>query len=153
MGIDFGERRIGVALSDPTGTLASPHDVVRRRRGKRMPVAALARIARREEVGQLVVGLPLDLAGRETEWCRQVREAGEKLAARLEVPVAFVDERMTSVVAERAVRREDVPRTRREEKGRVDAAAAAVILQRWLDDPDASEDDGARPPALEDEGG
>ena len=133
MGIDFGERRIGVALSDPTGTLATPHDVVRRRRGKRMPVAALARIAREHGVDRLVVGLPLDLSGEETDWCREVREAGTKLAGRLDVPVAFVDERMTSVRAERAVRREDVPRSKREEKGRIDAAAAAVILQSWLD--------------------
>ncbi|MGD2068787.1 MAG: Holliday junction resolvase RuvX [Gemmatimonadota bacterium] len=133
MGIDFGERRIGVALSDATGTLASPADVVTRRRGKRMPLASLERIARSRRVEQLVVGLPLDLSGRETEWCREVRAAGAALAARLDLPVAFVDERMTSVVAERAVRRPDVPRSRREEKGRVDAAAAAIILQAWLD--------------------
>ena len=133
MGVDFGERRIGVAFSDPTGTLATPYDVVTRRRGKRMPVARLARIARDEGAEQLVVGLPLELSGEENDWCREVRAAGTKLAERLDVPVAFVDERMTSVQAERAVRRDDVPRSRREEKGRIDAAAAAVILQSWLD--------------------
>jgi putative Holliday junction resolvase len=133
MGIDFGERRIGVALSDPTGTLASPFDVVTRRKGKRMPLTALARMAGEAGVEQLVVGLPLNLAGEETAWCAEVREAGSELARRLELPLAFVDERMTSVAAERAVRRADVPRGKREEKGRVDAAAAALILQSWLD--------------------
>lgn len=146
MGIDFGERRIGVALSDPTGTLASPSEVVTRRRGKRMPLASLERIARRREVEQLVVGLPLDLSGRETEWCREVRAAGTALAARLDLPVAFVDERMTSVSAERAVRRPDVPRSQREEKGRVDAAAAALILQAWLDGRHGGPGDGSRAP-------
>lgn len=133
MGVDFGERRIGVALGDPTGTLATPHDVVTRRRGKRMPLAALERIARAHDVGQLVVGLPLDLAGEETEWCREVRGWGKKLAERLDVPVAFLDERMTSVRAERRVRSSGLPRTKREEKGRIDAGAAAIILQSWLD--------------------
>jgi len=60
MGIDFGEKRIGVALSDPTGTLASPHDVVRRRASKRMPLKALERIARTHDVERLVAGLPLE---------------------------------------------------------------------------------------------
>lgn len=142
MGIDFGKRRIGVALSDPTGTLASPHDVVTRRRGKRVPLAALERIARAEGVEQLVVGLPLALSGVENEWCGEVRDSGSRLAERLDLPVAFVDERMTSVVAERSVRRSDVPKSRREEKGRIDAAAAAVILQSWLDGhPDVPEPD------------
>lgn len=133
MGIDFGERRIGVALSDPTGTLAAPKETVHRRAGKRMPLAALERIAREHGVEHVVVGLPLDLSGAETEWCARVREAGDELARRLAVPVTYVDERMTSARAERAVRGIGLPRTKREEKGRIDAAAAALILQAWLD--------------------
>ena len=133
-----------MALSDPTGTIASPLETVRRRARKRMPVAALARIARAHGVGQLVVGLPLDLSGEETPWCATIREAGDKLAARLDLPVAYVDERMTSVRAERAVRGVGLPRSKREEKGRVDAAAAALILQSWLDRVDGS--DGAPAP-------
>lgn len=133
MGIDFGRRRIGVALSDPSGTLASPLQVVGRRRGKRMPLAALERLAGEHDVGQLVVGLPLDLEGRETEWCREVRDAGTTLGERMGLPVAFVDERMTSVMAERLIRSSGLPRSKREEKERVDARAAALILQIWLD--------------------
>lgn len=82
----------------------------------------------------VVVGLPLDLAGEENEWCAEVREAGDALGERLEVPVAYVDERMTSVRATRAVRSVGLNKKQREEKGRVDAAAAALILQTWLDD-------------------
>lgn len=133
LGVDFGERRIGVAVSDPTGTIASPLEVVRRRAGKRVPLAALERIAREHEVARLVVGLPLDLSGGENEWCARVRESGDELARRLDVPVAYVDERMTSVRARRAVRGSGLPRSKREEKGRVDAAAASLILQAWLD--------------------
>lgn len=133
LGIDFGERRIGLAVSDPTGTIASPLETLTRRTGKRPPLTRLESIARTHDVGRLVVGLPLDLQGRETEWCAEVRAAGDQLADRLQVPVEYVDERLTSVRAERAVRSMGLPKSRREEKGRVDAAAAQLILQAWLD--------------------
>ena len=133
MGVDFGERRTGVALSDPTGTLASPLETLERRAGQRLPLKALEEIARAHEVGTLVVGIPLDLRGEETEWTRRVRAAGDELARRLAIPVEFVDERFTSVQAERAVRTAGLPRRERERKERVDRAAAALILQGWLD--------------------
>ena len=104
MGVDFGTRRIGLALSDPTGTIASPLDTVVRRASKRMPLARLADIAREHDVSSVVVGLPLDLKGEVTEWCAEVQRAGTTLAERLGVPVHFVDERMTSVRAERTIR-------------------------------------------------
>lgn len=135
MGIDYGMRRIGVSLSDRTGTLASPLTVVERRKGKRPPLKRLEEIARDSGVVQLVVGLPLDLEGREDDWCAETRWVGERLAERLGIPVDFVDERMTSTRAERAIRSSGLPRSKREEKGRVDAAAAALILQAWLDRP------------------
>jgi putative Holliday junction resolvase len=94
--------------------------------------------ARSHDVGHLVVGLPLDLEGEENAWCAEVRALGDELGRRLELPVHYVDERMTSVRAERAVRAVGLPRSRREEKGRVDAAAAALILQSWLDARDRS---------------
>lgn len=137
LGIDFGERRIGLALSDPTGTIATPLQTVPRRTGKRPPLSRLEGIARAREVSRLVVGLPLDLRGEETRWCRDVRAMGDELARRLGVPISYVDERMTSVRAERAVRNVGLKKAQREEKGRVDAAAAALILQSWLDGPHA----------------
>ena len=133
MGIDFGERRIGIALSDPTATLASPFDTLVRRPGKRVPLKALEEIARAHEVERLVVGLPLDPRGEETDWCRAVRASGDELGRRLALPVDYVDERFSSVAAGRAVRGSGLGRTQREDKCRVDRAAAALILQRWLD--------------------
>lgn len=133
MAIDYGERRIGVALSDPTATLASPLNTVHRRRGKRPPLRTLETLARDRGVEGLVVGLPLTLTGHEDAWCAEVRAVGDELARRLDVPVVYVDERMSSVQAEHAVRTSGRRKSQREEKDRVDAAAAAVILQRHLD--------------------
>ena len=133
MGIDFGERRTGVALSDSTGTLASPLETIERRPGRRLPLKALEEIARVHEVTELIVGVPLALDGQDTEWTRRVRTAGGELARRLGVPVEFVDERFSSVRAERAVRESGLPKRKRERRDRVDRAAAALILQCWLD--------------------
>lgn len=133
MGIDFGRRRIGLAVSDPTRTIATPLETVVRRAGKRPPLARIERTAREWEVDHLVVGLPLDLSGEEGEWCAEVREMAGRLARSMQVGVSFVDERFTSVMAERALRDAGLPRGRRREKERVDAGAAQLILQRWLD--------------------
>jgi putative Holliday junction resolvase len=133
MGIDFGERRTGVALSDPTGTLASPLQTLERRAGQRLPLKSLEEIARANDVTELVVGMPFDLRGEETEWTQRIRAAGAELARRLEIPVAYVDERFSSVRAQRAVRSAGLPKGERERKDRVDQAAAALILQDWLD--------------------
>lgn len=136
LGIDYGERRIGVALSDPTGTIASPLPTLKKRRGKRPPYGELETIAREKDVEAVVMGLPLSPAGEETDWTRKVREVGEKIGERLGVPVHYVDERMTSARAERVVRgRLGLPRGERERKERIDAAAAVLILQSWLDRP------------------
>ena len=133
LGIDFGERRIGLALSDPTGTLASPLPTVKRRAGKRPPMTTLADLVQSHGVEALVLGLPITLSGEDSDWTRAVREFGAKLSQRTGLPVYFVDERFTSVRAERAVRSLGLPKNKREEKERVDAAAAILILQGWLD--------------------
>ena len=133
LGIDFGERRIGLALSDETGTIASPLTTLPRRRGKRPPLRRIEETAHRYGVKALVLGLPLELTGEESAWSRQVREIGDQLAARLGIPVHLVDERLTSVRASRAVRGIGLPRRKREDRARIDAAAAALILQGWLD--------------------
>ncbi len=133
MGIDFGERRTGVALSDATATLATPLETIERRPGKRPPLKALEEIARAHEVVRIVVGLPIDLKGEETDWCREVRRAGDELGSRISAPVEYLDERFSSVRAGRAVREIGLPKGEREKKDRVDRAAAAIILQAWLD--------------------
>ncbi len=139
LGVDYGERRVGLALSDPTGTIASPLPTIKRRKGKRPPIKAMERIGEEHDVNAVVMGLPLDLEGEESDWTREVREVGDELGRRLDVPVHYVDERMTSSRAERVVRKRlNLPRSAREEKERVDAAAAVLILQSWLDRPGRS---------------
>lgn len=133
LGIDFGERRIGLALSDPTATIAQPLPTLVRRAGKRPPVARIAQLAEENGVAEAVIGLPLTLEGTESDWTREVRSFGEKFAQRSGLPVHFLDERMTSVRAERTVRSLGLKKGQRERKERVDAAAAVLILQAYLD--------------------
>ncbi len=133
LGIDFGERRIGLALSDPTGTLASPLPTIKRRAGKRPPLTTLIDIVESHGVDSMVLGLPLTLRGEDSEWTRVVRGVGAALSDRTGLPVHFMDERFTSVRAERAVRSLGLPKNKREQKERIDAAAAVLILQSWLD--------------------
>lgn len=133
LGLDYGERRIGLAISDPTATIAQPLPTLLRRRGKRPPVAAVAATATEHGAAAIVVGLPLTPEGKESDWTREVRVFGDKLAERTGLPVHFVDERMTSARAQRVVRGLGLKRSQREEKERVDAAAAVLILQAFLD--------------------
>ena len=132
MGIDLGARRIGVALTDPTRTIASPLTTLTRRIGKRPPWQDLERLVHEHEVTGFVVGLPLALAGEETAWTLEVREFGEQLARRSELPVHFTDERMTSIEAEGTIRVLGLPKSKREEKSRIDSTAAALILRNYL---------------------
>lgn len=132
MALDYGERRIGVAVSDPLRMIASPLTTLQRRAGKRPPWAEITQLVEEQEVDEAVVGLPLALSGDETEWTKEVREFGDDLARRTGLPVNYVDERMTSVAAERAVRGMGLKRSEREQKERIDAAAAALILAAWL---------------------
>ena len=98
-----------------------------------MPLRALEELAEEYGVQVIVVGLPLALSGDDTDWTRTVRDAAGKLEERSGLPVQLVDERFTSARAERAVRSLGLPKSKREEKDRVDAAAAVLILQSWLD--------------------
>lgn len=133
LALDYGRKRIGVALSDPTGTIASPLTTLARREGKRPPWPEIRRLVEEHEVSRLVVGLPLTLEAEESDWTREVREFGAEATRRLGLEVEWVDERLTSVAAERAVRSLGLKRREREQKERVDAAAAALILQSYLD--------------------
>lgn len=133
LAIDYGERRVGLALSDPTGMIASPLPTLKRRKGKRPPVAPVARLVEEHDVTEIVVGLPLTLDGEESDWTREVRAFGDAVGERTGLPVAFQDERLTSVRAERAVRSIGLGKQKREEKERIDAAAAVLILQAYLD--------------------
>ena len=105
LAIDWGDRRIGLAVSDPTGTVASPAGFIPRRLGKRAPIAELVRRAGELAVVGVVFGLPLDEDGNDTPRTAEVRRVGAELAKRTGLPVRYVDERYTTTVALRTVRR------------------------------------------------
>lgn len=134
LAVDYGERRIGLAVSDPTGTIASPAGYIARRPGKRPPVAEIIRRAVELEAAGFVLGLPLDGAGEETPRCAEVRVVGTKLEERTALPVRYVDERFTTAAALRAVR--DMGGSTQGRKGDVDAMAATVLLQHALSLPE-----------------
>jgi putative Holliday junction resolvase len=130
MAIDWGERRIGLAISDPAGIIASPAGVIVRRAGKRPPVAELVRRSEALEARGVVMGLPLDGNGEDTPRSMECRRVALELARRTSLPVALVDERYTTAAALRGGR--DAGRTTRDLKEDVDARAAAVLLQQAM---------------------
>jgi putative Holliday junction resolvase len=130
LAVDWGERRIGLAISDPSGTIASPAGTIVRRRGKRPPIAELIRRAEAAEARGFVLGLPLDGNGDETPRTIEVRTVGAELERRTGLSVSFVDERFTTAAARRAIHEMGgTPGDRRED---VDALAATVLLQHAL---------------------
>ena len=134
LAIDYGDRRVGLAISDPTGTIASPAGFIERRAGKRPPVAELIRRAESLEAQGFVLGLPLDGSGEETPRCAEVRVVGAALTARTGLPVRYVDERYTTSAALRSVR--EMGGSTKGRKGDVDAMAAAMLLQHALNLPE-----------------
>ena len=134
LAVDWGERRIGLALSDPTGTIASPAGFIVRRAGKRPPIAELVRRAEALEARGFVLGLPLDGNGDDTPRATEVRAVAAELARRTGLPVRLVDERFTTAAALRAVR--EMGGSTRGRKGDVDALSATMLLQHALSFPE-----------------
>lgn len=136
LGLDVGTRTIGLALSDPDRIVASAWETLMRR-GEAADVDELLRRIAARDVGVVVVGLPLELDGRQGRRARRVLRLAEVLEQRLAtvegttVPVVTWDERFSTAEAERTLREVDMSRAERKQK--IDAAAAAVILQGWLD--------------------
>lgn len=130
LGIDFGEKRIGLAISDPGGRLAVPLTTLERR-NDRSALRQIAEIAQREGVGRLILGEPVDLYGNRGPVAERVRRFGERLAELTGLPVEWVDEALTSVEAARRLRQAGVDVRR--EPGRIDAMAAQILLQDALD--------------------
>ena len=137
MALDVGERRIGVALSDPLGSFAQPHATVAVE-GRKSDVPKLAAIARDHEVEALVVGLPLHMHGEEGEAAKKARRLGNALGGALGLEVTYWDERLTTVQAERVLI--DGGMRRRDRKGVVDQVAAVLILQAYLDSRSTGDD-------------
>ncbi|MDQ3043716.1 MAG: Holliday junction resolvase RuvX [Chloroflexota bacterium] len=128
LGLDVGDKRIGVAVSDESGTLATPLRYVSRGQRDQIDLEALVR---EWKIERLIVGLPTGMSGREGPQAANVRAYAETLALALELPVVYWDERLTTAIAERQLIADGVRLAQRRE--RIDAAAAAVILQDYLD--------------------
>ncbi len=131
MALDFGERRIGVAISDPTGTLAQPLETVSQRGSSDAALKRIAHLVAEYEVERIVVGLPLLLDGTSGSQAKRARRFGSEVARRTGVSVEYFDERLTSVEARRALSAAGVPA--RKQKGRVDPVAAALLLSTFLE--------------------
>ncbi len=129
LGLDMGDSRIGVALSDPLGIMASPLTILSRT-DEEADIEAIIDIARQKEVGRIIIGLPLSMDGSLGQQAKKVKAFAAELSCQIDIPVEFKDERLSTVLAKRIVR--NVRKTNRET--RYDAAAAALILQSYLDD-------------------
>lgn len=140
LGLDPGERRIGLASSDPETKIASPLAAVQARTMEDAVVKVLAEIDRLE-VEQLVIGLPLRMDGSEGEAARRARRFADRLRLRTGLPIVMWDERLTTSAAGRVLREAGVKRDKR--KAAIDSMAAALILQSYLDAEHPS--DGADP--------
>lgn len=139
LGIDFGERRIGLAISDDDGLLAVPHGVIERQTDRRA-VYAIAALARQEKAELLVLGEPRGLDGSVGQNVERVRRFGAKLEKATRLPVRYVDEALTTVEA--TERLADAGLDRRDRPERRDAVAAQILLQQALDDVRAVADRG-----------
>ncbi len=121
LGVDYGRARIGIAVSDPEGKIAFPDRVITRR-GIRQVIAEFEKIIGEKEIGAIVAGLPLGLAGGETQETEEVRAFTARLETALRIPIHFENEIFTTRMAEA------------HGKGKMsDASAAAIILQSYLD--------------------
>jgi putative Holliday junction resolvase len=123
LALDYGSARTGVAVSDPTGVLATPLDVVTKA-NTRKGIERLATIVRETGAARVVVGLPLSLSGRDSAQTQEARAFADRLAARLgeDVPVELYDERFTTRLAQRSGTSDTAE----------DSRAAAVLLEEWL---------------------
>lgn len=143
LGIDPGTKRVGLAVSDSSGTIASPLTVLVRSRSRQHDLAEIARVASEEEVDVIVVGLPLNMDGSRGSSAQAAADLARRLASVTDVPVELHDERLTTVTAERSML--DAGLRGQDRRQRVDKVAAAVMLQAWLESPAAARFRTVRP--------
>ena len=131
LGLDLGAKRIGVAISDPSGILASPHGVIERSGDRSADHAAVRGLVEELEAERVVVGLPLSLSGASGPAAHAAQAEADELAAALSVPVETFDERLTTVAASRSMRAGGTKA--KKQRKRIDEMAASVMLQNWLE--------------------
>jgi putative Holliday junction resolvase len=129
LALDVGERRIGLAVSDPLETIAQPLGTIPRNAAS---IETIARIVREKEVGEIVVGLPVNMNGTFGPKADEVNEFAHEISDVIDIPLVFIDERLTTVEAEKLMISADVSRHKR--KGTIDSVAAAIILEKRLRD-------------------
>lgn len=131
LGLDLGQKRIGVAVSDAAGTLAMPIEVLDRLGDRAQEHGAIADLVTEWEVEIVVVGLPFNMDGSAGSMARKCAGEAKRLGDTLQVPVVLYDERLTTVTAERNLMEQNMDA--RERRRVVDKVAASVLLQSWLD--------------------
>ena len=129
-GLDFGDKTVGVAISDRMGTVATPLETIRRKKFT-LDAEHLFEIVKKREIGGLVLGLPRNMDGSEGPRCQKTRAFARNLSRLTELPIGYWDERLSTVAAERALLEADTSRKRRAEV--IDHVAASYILQGALD--------------------
>jgi putative Holliday junction resolvase len=130
MALDVGDKNIGVAVSDALLLTAQSRPTLRRTTIEN-DIEALRRLTQENEVSHIVVGYPLHMDGAESPQSRNVADFAETISKALEIPVSFLDERLTSFTAEQHL--EDLGLSWRERRGKIDKIAAMIILQEYLD--------------------
>ncbi len=130
LGLDIGSKTIGLALSDVSGLLASPAETIRRTKFT-ADAERLSEIIAAQDVGGLILGLPVQMDGAEGPRCQSVRQFADNLLGHIEIPIAFWDERLSTAAVTRTMLDADLSRRRRGQV--VDKLAAAYILQGALD--------------------
>ena len=129
LGLDIGERRVGIAISDETATLARPLFALTRA-SKKEDFAKIRALCSEYQIGKIVAGLPMTLRGEEGPQARRARRYADELGTAINLPIDFWDERFSSVDAEERLALS--PGRKARSKGDIDAAAAAIILQEYL---------------------
>lgn len=132
LGLDLGEKRIGLAVSDEEARIAFPAGFLVRQ-GRRRDLEALGALIRERGIGGAVVGLPLHMDGRRGPEAEAAERFARELAAAASIPVELLDERWTSVAAERALAETGRRVAQRRGRGEVDAIAATLLLSTWLE--------------------
>ncbi|HBF35788.1 MAG TPA: Holliday junction resolvase RuvX [Firmicutes bacterium] len=131
LGLDLGERRIGLALSDPMELTAQPFSVWQRKGSLKQDLNYLSQVIQDYEVTGVVLGLPRNMNGSEGIMADKARDFGTALTNRCGISIEYWDERLSTVSAQRVLIEADM--SRRERKGKIDQVAAGIILQNFLD--------------------
>jgi putative holliday junction resolvase len=129
LALDVGDKRIGLAISDPLGTIAQPLMTIERNNAS---IDRIIEIVKDREIGEIVVGLPVNMNGTSGQRVDEVGEFARLITERIDIPLVFVDERLTTVEAEKLMISADVSRRKRRQT--IDSVAAAIILEKRLRD-------------------